>query len=191
MNDSVGAIILAAGFSNRFGSIKLLASLANGNTVIGQTLQRISAALADSVVITRPELVPLLAPYNIDLRVFDHAERGMGATLAYGIGFAQAWSGCLICLADMPFINTSTYQALADRIEPDSIIIPSFESRAGNPVGFGRRWFPDLAELDNDSGGRVVVQGNPQAVIHFPVDDQAILDDIDTPSDLSRLQSRS
>ena len=189
MNDAVGAIVLAAGFSTRFGSNKLLAKLANGNTVIAQTTQRINAALANSVLVTRPELAPMLSACDIELRVFDHAERGLGATLAYAMEFAQAWSGCLICLADMPFIAPSTYQALAEQITDDGIVIPSFESREGNPVGFGKRWFPQLAELDGDSGGRCLIKANPQSVIYFPTDDQAVLNDIDTAEDLDRFQS--
>ena len=189
MNDAVGAIVLAAGFSKRFGNNKLLAKLANGNTVIAQTTLRINAALANSVVVTRPELAPMLSAYDIELRVFDHAERGMGATLAYAIDFAQTWSGCLVCLADMPFITASTYQVLAAQIADDSIVIPTFQSHQGNPVGFGRHWFPKLAELDGDSGGRSLVKANPQSVIYFPVDDQAVLNDIDTAEDLERFQS--
>ena len=189
MNDAVGAIVLAAGFSTRFGSNKLLAKLDNGNTVIAQTTQRIDAALANSVLVTRPELAPMLSVCNIELRVFDHAERGMGATLAYAMDFTKAWSGCLICLADMPFIAVSTYRALAEQITDDSIVIPRFQSREGNPVGFGRRWFPQLAALDGDSGGRSLIEANPQSVIYFPIDDQAVLNDIDTAEDLGRFQS--
>ena len=189
MNDTVGAIVLAAGFSTRFGSNKLLAKLANGNTVIAQTTQRINAALTNSVLVTRPELAPMLSACNIELRVFDHAERGMGATLAYAIEFAQAWSGCLVCLADMPFIAASTYRALAEQITDDSIVIPSFQSREGNPVGFGKRWFPQLAALDGDSGGRNLIEANPRSVIYFPIADQAVLNDIDTAEDLGRFQS--
>ena len=189
MNDTVGAIVLAAGFSTRFGSNKLLAKLANGNTVIAQTTQRINAALTNSVLVTRPELAPMLSACNIELRVFDHAERGMGATLAYAIEFAQAWSGCLVCLADMPFIAASTYRALAEQITDDSIVIPSFQSREGNPVGFGKRWFPQLAALEGDSGGRNLIEANPRSVIYFPIADQAVLNDIDTAEDLGRFQS--
>jgi molybdenum cofactor cytidylyltransferase len=188
MDKSVGAIVLAAGFSKRFGGIKLLATLADSSTVIAQTMQRINAALENTVVITRPELLPLLSPYGLNLKVFEHADLGMGATLAYGMEFAQQWSGCLVCLADMPFIASSTYQTLADQITADSIIIPSYQSRAGNPVGFGSRWFTQLAQLDGDSGGRTVIKKNPEAVRYIPVDDLAIFNDIDTPDDLSRYQ---
>ncbi len=89
----------------------------------------------------------------------------------------------------MPFITASTYQVLAVESADDSIVIPSFQSHQGNPVGFGRHWFPQLAELDGDSGGRSLVKANPQSVIYFPVDDQAVLNDIDTAEDLDRFQS--
>lgn len=189
MTGTVGAIILAAGFSDRFGSIKLNAELDGGKTIFKQTLERISAALPTRIVVTRSEVAPLLA--GVPIEVFEHAELGMGATLAFGVNLAQDWDGCLICLADMPFIKTSSYQQIAEQVNPDTIVIPTYQSKAGNPVGFGREFFKQLRELSGDAGGRPVIQRNQAAVTRLPVDDAAILQDIDTPEDLSRYSSPS
>ena len=42
MTKPIGAIVLAAGYSKRFGDSKLLAQLHNGKTVVQQTLERIA-----------------------------------------------------------------------------------------------------------------------------------------------------
>ena len=190
MTRKTGALVLAAGFSQRFGSIKLCAKLDNGKTVFQQTLQRISTNFHTVTVVTRPELFPRLACDHADIHAFDHAERGMGATLAYGIGLVQEWDACLICLADMPFIQEASYQLLADALSRDNIVIPVYQGQAGNPVGFGRAYFSHLQQLSGDCGGRPVVREYPEAVARLNIDDPAILWDIDTPDDLARYQEK-
>ena len=190
MTRKTGALVLAAGFSHRFGSIKLCAELNNGKTVFQQTLQRISRIIDTVTVVTRPELLPILASDHQDIHAFEHAERGMGATLAYGIGLVHEWDACLICLADMPFIQEASYQLLADAVCRDNIVIPFHQGHAGNPVGFGSAYFSQLRQLSGDSGGRPVVREHPEAVVRLNIEDPAILWDIDTPDDLASYQEK-
>ncbi|MEX2469033.1 MAG: nucleotidyltransferase family protein [Pseudohongiellaceae bacterium] len=190
MNARVGALVLAAGFSNRFGSLKLAAHLNSGTTVFAQTLARLAAAVPEQIVVSRPELAEILAPETDTLYLFDQAERGMGATLAYGVSLIEDWDACLVCLADMPFITTATYRRIAAAADSDSIVLPTYEKKVGNPVAFGRRFFPELTALGGDTGGRPVLQRHPGAVRRLAVADAAILHDIDTPEDLARLQAQ-
>jgi len=195
MSANIGAIVLAAGFSNRFGSIKLCAQLASGQTVFQQTLSNIRQAVSEIVVITRAEVAPLIAEGETDIRVFDDAELGMGATLAYGIRqlnlpSKEPWDGCLICLADMPYIQPHSYAQIADAITKDQIVVPYYQGKAGNPAGFGCNFFDRLANLKGDHGGRKVIRENPESVITLELNDPALLHDIDTPEDLARFNSR-
>ena len=189
MTTQIGAIVLAAGFSSRFGSSKLCAELANGNSVIQQTLSQIHYAGLPSIVITRPELAPLLRLTDTAIETFAGAASGMGASLAFAITKAAAWDGCLVCLADMPFIESSTYRLIADRLTPEAIVLPSYHGKPGNPVGFGRDFYAQLLALNGDSGGRSVTDKNVDAVVELGVDDPAVLNDIDTPEDLARYQA--
>ena len=189
MTATIGAIILAAGFSNRFGSSKLSAELANGKTVLQQTLAHIHYAGLPSIVITRPELAAILQLHKTEIATFDGAARGMSASLAFGVSKALEWDGCLVCLADMPFIESSTYRQIADRLTPATIVLPCYNTRPGNPVGFGRNFYAQLQALQGDTGGRSITESNQNAVVELAIDDPAILKDIDTPQDLSRYQS--
>ena len=189
MTNAVGALILAAGFSHRFGSVKLNAKLNNGATVFAQTLRRVSTALPNYKVVTRPELAELLSHAERNLNLFDHADDGMGASLAYAIGLVSEWQACLVCLADMPFIEVATYRRLAENLQPDNIVIPLHQGQPGNPVGFGSKYFSELSKLSGDEGGRAVVKTNQNAVILVATEDAAILYDIDTPADLEKYQS--
>lgn len=189
MSTGTVALVLAAGFSNRFGSVKLCASLNNGSTVFAQTLDNIRQAIPEVIVVTRPELAEDLIQYCDSLQIFDHAEKGMGATLAYGVSLIQDRESCLICLADMPFISPDSYRAVAGALRSDNIVLPFHAGQAANPVGFGKQFFPELMALTGDSGGRPVVQGHPDAVQRIEIEDAGLLADIDTPEELDRLQS--
>lgn len=189
-NKKVGALLLAAGFSNRFGSAKLLARLDSGNSVFSQTFSRLSSVVPDIKVVTRPELTDELKLQNVDLIVFPDAQRGMGASLAFGMQqVPHQWDACLICLADMPFIKPATYQTLVNSAQADRIVVPVFEDKPGNPVVFGRQFFAQLQSLSGDAGGKPVLKQHREKVVRLTVDDPAVLSDIDTPKDLEELQS--
>ena len=192
MTNRAGALLLAAGFSRRFGSAKLLAKLSDGQTVFSQTLSRLNAAMPEIVVVTRLQLAKALSNEYAALAVFDQAERGMGASIAFGIGQIRerGWSSCLICLADMPYIQTATYRAIGEAGSSDRIVVPTYKGVQGNPVAFGSDFFDKISMLDGDSGGRPVLASYPDSVTRIPVEDSGIHSDIDTPAALLSQQPR-
>lgn len=182
-----GVILLAAGFSRRFGSIKLNALLPNGNSVAGQTLARIKAATDNILVVTRPELLHnlLAAGSPPDQTVLcPDADKGMGHTLACGIQCIPAWSGALVCLADMPFIETVTYTQLLNALSEDAIVVPEYRGQRGNPVGFGRKWFELLASATGDVGARGLIKEHADSIVRVAVEDEGVCRDVDVPGDL-------
>ncbi len=191
MSTRHGALVLAAGFASRFGGGKLDAPLADGRRLAEHTLDNIAAALDEILIVSRPGAAGEWNRGDWPALLFDGAEQGMGASLAWGISRLPAWDGCLVCLADMPFIQPLTYRLLAAELNPETIVIPSYNSRRGNPVGFGSRFFAELTELGDDRGGREIVCRHEAAAREIPVGDPAILEDIDTPADLDRCQARA
>ena len=187
-----GILLLAAGYSRRFGAVKLGASLHNGDTVVGRTLLQIRQASPLVRIVTRPELRDLLlhsGAHPEELLICHDAELGMGHTLAAGMVQIPAWDACLVCLADMPFIRPDTYSRLLLALQPDRITMPTFHGQTGNPVGFGSDWFDVLRRCTGDAGAREVVRGNPKRIDYLEINDPAILKDIDTPDDLARHQA--
>jgi len=193
MTKPIGAIVLAAGFSSRFGSSKLLAQLSNGKTVLQQTLERVAQVFPAHIVVTRPEMVPQLSQFAQEASIlsFDRADLGMGATLAFAAQNIGDWDGCVVCLGDMPFIKLATYRGISERVCTESIVTPLFESQVGNPVAFGSGFFEDLRTLTGDSGGRRLTKLHPNAVEEYVVTDSGILQDIDTPQELTLYESLS
>jgi len=194
---SKGALLLAAGFSRRFGGVKLRALLPDGSTVLQQTLARLHAATPNITLVTRNDLLADVqqavaslsaqALQDVQVLVCHDAHLGMGHTLAHGMRHLPAWQGVLICLADMPAIRTETYAEMLAVLGPDDILIPVHSGHNGQPVGFGSRFFDALRRSSGDIGGREVVKAHRERVRHMPTADRGILQDIDTPQDLSRL----
>ncbi|MDB9968274.1 nucleotidyltransferase family protein [Gammaproteobacteria bacterium] len=187
MTKTVGAIVLAAGFSSRFGSSKLLAELSSGKTVFQQTVERVAEAFPERFVITRPKMVAALQELaeGTSILSFEHADQGMGATLAFAAQQIGDWDGCVVCLGDMPFIETATYRRIAELVTTGSIVTPTFDSKMGNPVAFGKNLYTDLEALTGDSGGKKLTSMYPQSVRELQVSDPGILHDIDTPEELA------
>lgn len=206
IGNETGVLLLAAGFSRRFGDIKLQARLRNGSSVFEQTLARIAAATPRILVVTRPDLtaVPLAIRRLVESPGLDRpgerlridavqcpdAHLGMGHTLAFGMAHLADWKSCLVCLGDMPFIATATYAQMLAALHHDTILLPQYEGEVGNPVGFGCDFFPALRAVHGDTGGRDVVRANRERVQILAVNDPAILQDIDTPEDLARLDGK-
>ena len=184
---NVGALVLAAGRAERFGADKRLASLPGGQRVLDATLAALRASGLPVMVCLAAgdaDIARDLHRMDIDFRHCERSAEGMGATLAEGVGHISTWQGLLVVLADMPWIDPRTYQAVAGRVAAGRIVVPVHNGRRGHPVGFGREYFPALATLRGDSGARRLLDLHAADVEEVPVSDAAIHRDIDTPSDL-------
>lgn len=178
------ALILAAGFSRRFGRDKRRVKLHGGRTLLEETLSRIRAANLD------PRLV-LRADDDCDdfgaavIRVpAGEAGRGLGASLAAAAAQLDDDQPCLVCLGDMPFIQPRTYAAIAAALGPGAIVVPCHQGRRGNPVAFAADYLPELRALDGDRGARALLERDAGRVVELALDDPGIHRDIDTVADL-------
>ena len=185
-NVKVKALVLAAGSSKRFGSRKLIAKLPGGETVLRRTLNRIKLALPNVTVISSIELYSSISLSDSEIEIFADSHKGMGASLSHGIKLSQKSNACLVCLADMPFIQTSTYLEIASKLTKNNIVVPVYKGKQGHPVGFGERFFRELASLSGDKGGRTLIDKYSDSTSYINVDDPTILYDIDTPEDLEK-----
>ncbi len=183
------ALVLAAGHARRFGADKRLAMLPNGDTVISATLRAIAAAGLDCIVVqseARP-LPPGLSsdPAPASLLIPEAvAARGIGASLATAARTLPDDTDIIVCLADMPHVQPSTYAAIAAALKPGRIVCPRHAGRRGNPVGFAADFRRELMLLDGDRGARDLLQRHDACVDFIDVDDAGIHIDIDLPGDL-------
>lgn len=182
-------LLLAAGRGLRFDSSgvrrKLLQPLptASGQTVLATAAGNLAAVLPVCVVL-RGDAADLITQIAGHAWVqCETADDGMAASLVCGLQQTADAAGWVIALADMPYLQTTTIQALASALrEGADIAVPTYQGRRGNPVGFSCKHLPQLLALRGDQGARSLLQAFP--VSEVPVHDPGIHQDIDTVADI-------
>ncbi len=189
----IRGVLLAAGYSRRFGSNKLLQPLPSGSPQAGVPIALAAArhlidALPDSIAVLRPRaqrLGKMLRDAGYKTTVCKNAAEGMGVSPAAGVRAAHEAGGWVIALADMPFIRPDSIRVVAKALsEGAAIAAPAYRGARGHPVGFARRFLEELSALRGDAGARDVLKQHPDWITLYDVDDPGVLRDIDQPSDL-------
>jgi molybdenum cofactor cytidylyltransferase len=193
----IAALVLAGGLSRRMApDNKLLARLPDGGTLLAQTVKHAIASGARPVIVVTGHqdaaIRAALAGQPVRfVHAADYAE-GIAATLRAGIAaLSETIGGALICLGDMPLVDPATLRAIIAAFDPAEgreIVIPGFDGQRGNPVLWGRRFFPELLGLTGDAGARRLLHLHMEAVVELPVNTDAVLRDFDTPEALAALR---
>ena len=186
-------ILLAAGFSRRFGTIdKLLQRLPDGRPIALAAAESLVKVLPTSIAVVRPEnkvLAELLLNAGLKIVCCSDAPQEMADSLTTAIRFSAqvevSNDGFVIALADMPYIQPATISMVANKLSNGaSIVIPTFEGQRGHPVAFSAKFRHALENLHGDEGARAIIKQHPNDVELITSMDSGILADIDTPADL-------
>jgi molybdenum cofactor cytidylyltransferase len=182
-------VLLAAGSGSRFGGEKLLHPLEDGVAIAAHAARNLVAVLPDVVAVVRWGDFPLydmLEQEGCQVTMFQGAARGMGASLAHGIGEARGADGWVVALADMPRIAPATIRSIVAALEEGATIVaPVQGGERGHPVGFGAALHGELIALDGDQGARAVLERHRAALKLVECGDPNVLYDIDRKSDLA------
>lgn len=198
----IASVILAAGSSRRMGDgNKLLRPVRGRSMIQWPVAAALAADLGPVVVVTghdREEVMAqlsgdgIIAVHNSDYR------SGMASSLARGIAAVPPQAqGALILLGDMPLIGPDILKTLAGTFRAlgnGAIVIPAFGETKGHPVLFPRALFGALMEMPGgprfaDRGGKPVIDAHPGLVHVVPVQDSAVLKDVDTPRDWAEIRT--
>lgn len=190
-------LILAAGQGQRYrqhrGDDKLLApSRANDHSatpILLATLEACAGLTERCVLVLssdQPERIALAQQHapTLGIELLCISSRGLGHSLAQAAEATASAPGWLVALADMPYIQASTWQRMAQAIQPDALALPTFQGQRGHPRVIGSRYVRQLRELDSDQGAQHLFR--LPAVQEIEIDDRGILLDVDVPTD--RLQ---
>ncbi len=192
-------ILLAAGKSERFNGIKLLAKAQQDDsiTLIQHVLQQISAAL-DTLKITKKNLHIATGVYHSQiteligesffLNFCDNAKKGMGHTIAQAVKntleIDDKPSHIMITLADQVALTSNDYtQLIKESIaSSDKLVCAKVGDKIMPPAIFPKNHFADLMILQGDKGAKPLLYSNKKNLLKIAIPNAAI--DIDTPQDL-------
>ena len=197
----VAGIILAAGASRRMGSVnKLLASIAGKPLVRHAVESFVATSLSPIIVVVGYEsdkVAAALEGLPVQL-VFnpDHAT-GQGSSVGVGVeALDNNVTDAMIGLGDMPLLPSTLLDFLIHTHigregHACNITIPAFEGQRGNPVLWGKTFFPELITLAGDRGGRQLLNDHKAAQHLIACDHSSVLRDVDTVDALAAIVSEA
>ncbi|MCC2659221.1 MAG: 4-diphosphocytidyl-2C-methyl-D-erythritol synthase [Panacagrimonas sp.] len=187
---SVAIVLLAAGTSSRFGSLKQVEVLDDGRSLVRRAADTALATGLPLWVVTGAQDDRVRAELaGLSLRVVHNLDwaSGMGGSLSCGVRAAEPNAEALIVmLADQPLVTVDDLYALLREHapHPGSIVAAEYDSVIGPPCLFPARDFPDLIALEGDRGARAVLRQQAQRVRRVAMPNAAL--DVDTAEDLAR-----
>jgi len=196
----IGAVVLAAGASRRFGEENKLLATIDGRSLLERVIEALAGGgVAQTVVVTgwdREAVEGVVAKRDVHLAHNAAWEAGMGGSIGVGIAASgPAIAGALVVPGDMPLLTTGVVAALLAAFEQcgrDRVVYPVTTSGAQrNPVLWPRRFFADLQALPPAAGAKALLAQLPASDrVALPVDDEGAFFDIDTPTDLAAVRGR-
>jgi molybdenum cofactor cytidylyltransferase len=194
-HNGIVGVLLAAGRGTRFDAtgaqskLQQPLPLQEGRSVAQAAALNLRAAVTQVIAVVRADdrvLAEQLAAAGCTLVRNDHAEAGMGTSIACALRATPNAAGWLIALADMPAVAPTTIAQIAAAIvKGTTAAVPTYRGQRGHPVGFAASLGPQLALLDGDQGARALLRAHPPLAID--VDDPGCLLDLDTPDDFAAL----
>ena len=117
----------------------------------------------------------------------------MAHSLSQGISRVLESDAVMVFLADMPHISTQLIDLLVNELDKheiklaESIAVPVYNGRRGNPVIVGSAFFDTLLRHTGDTGAKFLMRQYPDRVLEIPVEDSAVVLDYDTNEALENL----
>ena len=188
MPDIVG-VLLAAGFSSRFGADKLLAEV-DHQTLITHSASALSpcSRVIAVVRVSDTALQAELRALGVDCVFNTEPARGLGYSIACAIRATAHSSGWCLLPADMPRVLPATSARIVEALQYGAdLVAPVYRGQRGHPVGFAARFYDDLGRLDGDAGARGIISAHPERLTALDTDDAGVLTDVDTVADLEKL----
>jgi molybdenum cofactor cytidylyltransferase len=188
-------LLLAAGESLRYGSIKQLAEIK------GEPMVRRAARIAlkqgvTVVVVTGAHAEQVEAVLDdLPLRLTRYAgwHEGMGSSLAAGMRYLETHcsqiSAVLLCLADQPLLDPALLGRMLQRHAeaPERLLISEQNGVSGPPALFPRDCFAALMSLSGPCGAHELIEWEVVRVERFASTGSI---DVDTPLDLQHVRDQ-
>jgi molybdenum cofactor cytidylyltransferase len=185
-----GAIVLAAGASERMGGVPKALLPVDGVT----SVERMARVCAEAGLFP---VVTVVGPHGPAIRralegtevlVADNARSSQGRTGSIQVGIAALGpaTGALLWPVDHPFVEAKTVGTLLRRADQDAMavwVIPTFGGRGGHPVLLRQPTFRSILEMPPERPLRSLLSGFGPQVVRVPVNDPGVVENLDTPEE--------
>jgi molybdenum cofactor cytidylyltransferase len=184
---SIG-IVPAAGRSERFGSMKLLADV-GGRPLIARTLQSLlDAGIPRIIVVCAPApfgSVDLFEDARVELATNPDPSRGMFSTIQSGLAFAEVNEIAVVLPADMPFVRSDTVLAVVEECRrTNAPVAAAFSGKAGHPLALPPRLRDAILAAGASNSLKGMLKGMGETPASLEVKDGGVVRDVDRPEDL-------
>jgi molybdenum cofactor cytidylyltransferase len=187
-------VVLAAGFSARFGGPKPLARV-HGVSLLRRTLRVALSLKAAQIIVIVP---PNAARYRVEARgmkvrfaVNAHRAQGLSSSVRRGIAAARYASAIILLPADLIHLKYRDLLRLVRRWQsaPRRLVARRIGLSGATPVILPRWLYSRASTLTGDVGLRELV-GQLPAASRILVDMPSAAGDVDTPQDLKDARRR-
>ncbi|CEM61159.1 MAG: selenium cofactor biosynthesis protein YqeC [Treponema phagedenis] len=166
--NEISAIILASGFSKRFGDNKLKVNL-HGKKLYEYVLDLVSKFdFKDKILITNDEDIRNYGQKR-GIVVKENPTAFLGKSESIKSGLTNLNSkGYMFFVSDQPFISETTVKKLLREfnLNPHVIVHPVYGKKRGGPMIFPNKYKNDLLNLTADEGGvKLIKEDNHKAVL--------------------------
>jgi molybdenum cofactor cytidylyltransferase len=183
-------VLIAAGFSRRLGSPKLLARV-YGTSLIRRTVQTLCPLISSPLILVVP---PRAARIRAELRgcrvhLVSNAARsgGLSTSVRRGLRAARYASASLLVPIDLARLERREVARLINRWRGARrrVVARDIDGRPGTPLILPHRLFARSLDVEGDVGLKELLRG-------LPIDELILMDvpsarfDVDTPRDLER-----
>ena len=187
----IGAVLLAAGESNRMGTTNKLSLPICGTSLLRRTAETLLGARLSRIVVVlghEPETArSLLEGLSLETVYNPCYREGQMTSVHAGLAaLTDPLDGVMICLADQPLIDSADIDHLIDAYQsnPDcTVLVPVHNGQRGNPIVLAHTHRQAILRGDRNLGCRRFIERNPELVTPLEVNSNHYVVDLDTPED--------
>ena len=196
MTNGISAIILAAGYSRRMGTVKPTLKL-GGRTILERAIGLFGdLGIKDVIVVTghgAEQIVPIVHDCGARAIFNRQFERGRSFSPIRSQGSEE---GILMPFSvlpvDIPLVSPRTIEDLlkAYYIGNSKIVFPVFLGKRGHPPLVDACNRKEILSYSGEGGLRAIFRNHEEESINIEVADEMTLSDLDTPADYTAFVSR-
>lgn len=196
MTNGISAIILAAGYSRRMGTLKATLKLGD-RTVLERSIGLFrDLGIKDVIVVTghgAEQIAPIVYSCGVRAILNTQFEQGMFSSVQSGVKAVKKSSHAFFVLpVDIPLVRPQTIRDLLEgyQMEKGQILFPMFLGKRGHPPLVDACYRNEILSYSGEGGLRAIFRNHEEESINVEVADEMILSDLDTPDDYTAFVSR-